>query len=196
MVDRATQGPAQIFNLDVASINYALRDLSERVDELSGLRGRAMIYDRVRIDSPIEATDAVDLQSLLDQESRTRILFIPPPGNVALLPGITYAEIDAAYRHPFDFANLSDPEARVIVRGWGTEDVTDKGVSLHDGTSVLAEVTWDGNIESLYVGDFTSIALTTDTTLQLHVKGGSATESLILRTVVVEVSVTIRVIAE
>ena len=46
MVDRLTQGPAQIFNLDVSSINYALRDLSERIDELSGLRGRAMIYDR------------------------------------------------------------------------------------------------------------------------------------------------------
>ena len=195
MVDQLTKGPVQVFDLDIASLNYALRDLSERLDELSGLRGRAMIYDRARVDSPSVDTDAVDLQSLLEQQSRTRLDWIASPGTVAFTPGTTYAELDQAYRQPLDFANLTSPQARVLVRGWGTESGSNKGVALHDGTNVLAEVEWNGSAENTYTGDFTAITLTTDTTVQLRTKGSSATESLILVAVVVEFRVTIEVIS-
>lgn len=81
------------------------------------------------------------------------------------------------------------------MRGWGTESGSGKGVALHDGTNVVAEVTWDGNTEALRTGSFTSVTFTTDTTLQLHAKGSSATEDLILGLVVVELAITIRVIS-
>ena len=194
MVDNLTKGPVQVIGNDVASINYALRDVQERIDELSGLRGRAMIYDRARIDSPAVATDAVDLQSLLEQESRTRMSFIDHPGMVVFTPGTTYTEINVAYRQPFDFEDLTTPTARVLVRGWGTESGSGKGIALHDGTDVLAQVLWNGNTEALRTGDFTAITLTTDTTLQLHAKGSSATETLIVGFVIVEFSVTVRVV--
>lgn len=195
MVNNLTKGPVQIFSLDLASINYALRDLSERDDEQSGLRGRALIHDRTRTDSPTADEDAVDLQSLLAQESRTRMDIITHPGMVVFAPGTTYAEISDAYRQPLDFADLTSTDARILVRGWGTESGSGKGVALHDGTNVVAEVTWDGNTEALRTGSFTSVTFTTDTTLQLHAKGSSATEDLILGLVVVELAITIRVIS-
>ena len=59
MADRLSLGPVQIFDADVLSINEALRQLSERIDELKGLRGRTLIYDRVRADDPTESQDAL-----------------------------------------------------------------------------------------------------------------------------------------
>ena len=195
MVDNLTKGPVQVISNDVPSLNVALLDLQERIDELSGLRGRAMIYDRTRIDSPLVDTDAVDLQSLLDQESRTRMDIIAHPGTVIFAPGTTYAEISTAYRQNLDFADITAIEARIMARGWGTESGSGKGVALHDGTNVVAEVLWNGNTEALRVGAFTTVSLDNDVALQLHAKGSSATEDLIIGMVVVELAVTIRVVS-
>ncbi|MGI9298575.1 MAG: hypothetical protein ACR2QC_11870 [Gammaproteobacteria bacterium] len=133
------------------------------------------------------------MQSLLEQESRIFLYMIRQPGDVAFTPGVIYSEIDDSYRQPFDFQGLVRPEARVIVRGWGTEAGAGKGVAIHDGTSILAQVLWDGNAEDTRTGDFTAISLPTDTVLQLHAQGSSVDESLILTSVVVEFKVVIQV---
>jgi len=194
MVANVSLGPVQVFGLDIASLNYALRDLSERIDALKGLRGRSEIFDRTRVDSPTVETDAVDLQSLLTQEARTRMDLVSPPGTVALVPGTTYAELSTALRQQFDFTELTAVEARILVRGWGTEAGSGKGVALHDGTNVLAEVLWNGDTETTRTGTFTAVTLTADTQLQLRCRGSSATESLILTSVVVEWKISIEVV--
>lgn len=196
MVANVSLGPVQVYSLDIASLNLALRELSERLDALKGLRGRSEIFDRTRVDSPSVATDAVDLQSLLTQESRARLDWVVPPGGlIATTPGTTYAEIHAAVRQQFDFADLTVTQARIMARGWGTESGNGKGVALHDGTNILTEVTWDGHTEALRVGSLTTIVLTADTQLQLRGRGSTATESLILTLVVVEFEITIRVVS-
>ena len=194
MSNNLSLGPVQTFSLDLASVNLALRELSERIDELKGLRGRSLIWDRTQVSSPTIDTDAVDLQSLLEQESRFRLDWISHPGIPVLAPGTSYVEISNLLRQNIDFSDLSSPQARVIVSGWGTGTGSGKGVALHDGTNTLAEVTWDGVTETVRIGDFTDISLTSDTACQLRVKGADANESLILHWVVVEFKVTIRVV--
>lgn len=61
MVNNLSLGPVQIFTLETASVNGALRDLSERIDALKGLRGRTEIWDRTRVDDPTQAQDALTL---------------------------------------------------------------------------------------------------------------------------------------
>lgn len=194
MVNNLSDGVVQVFSLDVASINYALRDLGERIDALRGLRGRGATYDRFRVDSPTVDTDAVDLQSLLTQESRFRLSFLTPPGIAIDPPGTTYAEISQALRQNIDWSDLTDAEARILVRGWGNETGNAKGIALHDGTNTICEVEWNGHTESLRTGAFTAVTLTADTQMQLRAKGSSATESLILVAVIVEVKSSIEVI--
>jgi len=59
MSERESLGPIQIRMLNVGDINAALRQLVERIDELKGLRGRTIIYDRVRVSEPVEQEDAI-----------------------------------------------------------------------------------------------------------------------------------------
>jgi len=60
VTDNLTLGPVQVFSNDVSEINLALRLLSERMDELKGLRGRSLIFDRVRVDDAEENKDALN----------------------------------------------------------------------------------------------------------------------------------------
>lgn len=59
MSDRESLGPVQIRLLNVGDINAAFRELVGRIDALKGLRGRTIIYDRVRVSDPVETNDAV-----------------------------------------------------------------------------------------------------------------------------------------
>ena len=63
MSDRLSMGPIQITSVSVFEVNDALRQVSERIDELKGLRGRGMIFDRVRVDDPTVSSDAMTLGS-------------------------------------------------------------------------------------------------------------------------------------
>lgn len=63
---RESLGPVQVYDVTPLAVNDALRELSERLDELKGLRGRAAIYDRVAVGAPAEASDAARLGSFPD----------------------------------------------------------------------------------------------------------------------------------
>lgn len=66
MAERQSLGLIEARELSLPAINDAFRMLSERVDGLKGLRGRVSIFDRVRVDPPTEAQDAVNLGALDD----------------------------------------------------------------------------------------------------------------------------------
>ncbi len=61
MSDRLSLGPVQVFSNDPFVLNDAFRQLSERIDELKGLRGRGLIHDRVGVSDPVVTGDAVNL---------------------------------------------------------------------------------------------------------------------------------------
>ena len=63
MSDRLSLGPIQVVGNSPFEINDAFRQVSERLDELKGLRGRGMIFDRVRVDDPAVSSDAMTLGS-------------------------------------------------------------------------------------------------------------------------------------
>jgi len=195
MVNNATLGPVEVYDNSAMSINLALNEMAERIDQLKGLRGRTLLYDRTRIDSPSANEDAVDLQSLLTQESRFRQQLISSPGILVSAPGTSYAEISQYFRQDIDWSDLTTPQARLIVRGWGTESGTSKGVALHDGTNIIAEVTWDGNSETIRTGTFTAVTLDSDAQARLYAKGASASEDLILTSVILEVKISIEVVS-
>lgn len=60
MSNRLSLGPVQVYGDTVADINLALRELQERLDAMKGLRGRSLIYDRMRVDDPTEIKDAIN----------------------------------------------------------------------------------------------------------------------------------------
>ncbi|MBI3937142.1 MAG: hypothetical protein HY323_09210 [Betaproteobacteria bacterium] len=59
MADNLTRGAVQIITNDPLEINHALMRLREELDEIQGLRGRAKIFDRARVDNPVEDQDAL-----------------------------------------------------------------------------------------------------------------------------------------
>jgi hypothetical protein len=63
MSDRLSQGPVQVFGNSPVEINDALRQISDRLDEAKGLRGRALMFDRLRVDNPLVTKDAVNLDT-------------------------------------------------------------------------------------------------------------------------------------
>jgi hypothetical protein len=196
MTNNASLGPVQVFRLDIASLNYALRDLSERIDQLKGLRGRAAVYDRLRVSSPTEASDAVDLGSINDRESLFTVSVLALGGaQLVLQPAsTTYVEVSTALRQRINFASPASLEMRLLARAWGTETGSGKGLAVSDGSNVLAQVTWDGSAEGLQIGSFTAIAAAADATVQIHAKGSSSTESLIVTQLSLDFRYTISVV--
>ena len=189
MTTNLTAGPIQVINNDVVSVNIALAQILERLDDLKGLRGNTTIHDRVGVSVPTATADAVNLGSLQDTESLFHISFVAggPAGLLSYQPGTTYAEISDLLRQRVNFSTPVGLEARVIAGAWGTESGTDKGLAMtQDDGTVIAEVEWDGQAEGVQVGSYTSVSLTTDTTVQLRAKGATATESLIIRHVGVD----------
>lgn len=197
MSNNGNMGPVQVFSNDVASINLAFIELMNRSDEAKGLRGRAMVFDRVRISDPEVNDDAVNL-GLLQAGTAFATIAFPVAATTPLLvsaPGAAYVEWSSSLRQRVNFASAQQLEARVIVSGWGTESGAGKSVAVtqSDG-SIIASVSWDGKTEDLRLGDFTETTLDTDQTVQLRFKGSSATESLILHSVVFDLRYSVDVI--
>jgi len=199
MSNNLSLGPIQCFDNSVVSINLALQEVLERIDQLKGLRGRSEIWDRARVSTPSADTDAVDLQSLVTQEYRWRVSLLGPSGGalqVSLAPGTSYVEVSSQYRQSLDLSSLTSTQGRILVAGYGTGSGSGKGVAMTDSSgAVLAEVTWDGNSESIFTGTFTDISETTDQQVQLRAKGADANESLVLRYVVAEIKGTVQVVS-
>jgi hypothetical protein len=181
-----SQGIVQIFSMDLSSINLALLDLQNRMDEAKGLRGRAMVHDRLRLDDPTAADDGVSLGILQAGTAFASFPFHADASSplVALAPGTTYVELSSLLRQQVNFASAQDLEARVLVEGWGTESGSNKGVAITNSAgTVIAEVLWNGATSGLKIGTFTTVTLDTDQVVHLRVKGASATEALILSSV-------------
>lgn len=198
MSNNLSQGPTLIADLSIEGINQALLELQERQDASKGLRGRATVHDRLGVSDPSESGDAVSLGVIQAGTAFANITLLATGGMhlVALAPGTTYVELSANLRQQVNFASGQSIEARVLVQGWGTQSGTGKGVAItqSDGT-VIAEVTWDGTTQGLKVGTFTAVTLTTDTEVQIRVKGSASTESLLLRGIGLDMRYAIDVLA-
>jgi hypothetical protein len=197
MVQNLSLGPVQVHGNTPAEINLALLELQNRADEQRGLRGRALVHDRVRLSSPTEGSDGVDLQSLQQGSAFTAIaLYVAPSTPLLAQPGgTTYVEIASMLRQLINFASPQSLEARLLVEGWGTESGNGKGVAVtqSDGT-VIAQVVWNGQGAGLQTGAFTAVTLDTDTTVQVRVKGSSATESVLVQSLVLDMRYAIDVV--
>lgn len=64
MTTNVSRGPLQIVTNDPIEINDALGRIRQELDQIQGLNGRAQIYDRVGIQSPVEQTDAAQFGDL------------------------------------------------------------------------------------------------------------------------------------
>ena len=64
MAQRLTKGAVQVSDVSITSINIALAELTRRIDELSGLHGRVLMEDRLRVDTGIELDDAATVEQL------------------------------------------------------------------------------------------------------------------------------------
>jgi hypothetical protein len=187
MSNNKSLGAVQVFSADPVQINVALMELANRIDQLKGLRGRALVHDRVRLDNPTASDDGVALGILQKgTAAATYPLYMAPSTPLfASKPGTSYVELNAMLRQQINFAYTQAVQGRVIIEGWGTESTNGKGVAITDSLgTVLCEVTWNGNTPALQVGAFTAINKTTDQFVEIRAKGSSVTESLILHSVV------------
>jgi hypothetical protein len=64
MSERLSGGPIFVADNDINSINDVLRRIQDQLDEIRGLRGRALVFDRVQVSDPTDKDDAVDLETL------------------------------------------------------------------------------------------------------------------------------------
>lgn len=187
MANNLNSGPIQVYDNSVASLNLALAQILERLDNASGLRGAATVHDRLGVNAPSASGDAVNLGTLDNAESVSHITLLAMSGvGIVRQPGTTYVELAATLRLMANFASPQSIEGRVIVQGWGTE-AGEKGVAIteSDGT-VIAEVAWTGTDEETVTGEFTAVALGVDTEIQVRVKGATATEYLIIRGIILD----------
>jgi len=60
MVDQLSKGVIQVVDNSEFSINDALRQITQRIDELAGLNGRALVWDRVQVSNPSSTLDALN----------------------------------------------------------------------------------------------------------------------------------------
>ena len=190
-------GAIQVFGNTVAEINQAFLQLQSRADEQRGLRGRALVHDRLRLDNPTVSDDGVALGILqAGTAAATYPLYLGATTPLlASAPGTTYVELHSLLRQQVNFAQTQSVDGRVIIEGWGTESGNGKGVAVTTSAgAVIAEVTWNGNGTGIQVGTFTTTALNTDQAVQIRVKGASSTESLILQSIVFDLRYSVKVV--
>src|SRR3972149_4015798 len=63
MSDNLTRAPLQVFDLDISQLNGGLRQIQNQLDEMHGLRGRALVWDRMQVSDPTVSLDALNLGS-------------------------------------------------------------------------------------------------------------------------------------
>lgn len=64
MTTNLSKGPIQIMDNSVLEINDALRQLTDRLDGIDGLRGRSRTFDRLGVETPTVAADAATLKEI------------------------------------------------------------------------------------------------------------------------------------
>lgn len=64
MSDNLSRGPLQVLTGDVLELNDVFRRIRQELDEVQGLNGRALLYDRVAVGTPSAVDDAAQLGSI------------------------------------------------------------------------------------------------------------------------------------
>ena len=81
MSDNLSKGVLRVGANSVAEINRVLDEIQNRIDDSSGLRGRAKIFDRVGVNQAREAGDAINL-SKVDPTAPLPFRFEDEDGNL------------------------------------------------------------------------------------------------------------------
>ena len=63
MAGNLSKGAVQVLDLSVLGVNQAIMEVQRRIDQLSGLNGRTVIYDLVAVEDPVASGDAVNLET-------------------------------------------------------------------------------------------------------------------------------------
>lgn len=183
MSSRQSEGIVQVFTNDPREINDALATITNRLDHLKGLRGRTELWDRIRANDPTEDQDVLTRGSL---QTIAQVVFIASPfGLLVRQPGTSFAEPFVELRRKYNFSGGQAGTARICMFGWGTESGT-KSLRVTNGTSILSTLTWTGTQETLRVSESEVIDVTSDDPLRLTCALSSATESLVLGWVMLE----------
>ena len=74
-----SQGPIQIFDTSVASLNLAFAQILERLDQALGLRGITAIYDATSVGGPQRQDDAVRLMDLPSERPSNPLYYLLAP---------------------------------------------------------------------------------------------------------------------
>lgn len=184
MSNRQSEGIVQVWDNSVQAINDALATVTNRLDHLKGLRGRTLTYDRIRAEDPTSAQDVLTRGSL---SLMTQVVFVCPPcATVAIRPGVSLFEWNTGLRKKYNFSGGQITAARLIFNGWGTETGS-KRLLIGNGDTNLCEVTWSGSNESIVTSDTNALDnFTSELPLRVHCALSSASESLILSWLVLE----------
>lgn len=186
MSNRQSEGPIQVFTNDVREINDAFAQIGNRLDHLKGLRGRTELWDRVRADDATTDQDVLTKGSLA---TVAQIVFFAHAPVISIRPGTSLVEIHSGLRRQFNFSSTRPTVARLLIRGWGTESGSKRVVvkALTSGATIC-DCPWTGTTEGFFTGEPTAINVAIDTQLTLSVLSGTATESIILDWVMLELS--------
>ena len=187
MTDNLSRGPLMVSSNDPTEINIVLQEIQTRIDEMNGLRGRTLIYDRARVDNPTQSQDALTLGTVSSTESLFRVTYIAPPGGYVAAPAsISYVELSSALRQVIDFSKQSISYARLLVTGWATEAGTHT-LAITDATgAVIADLAWTGQTEDTFEGAWEPVTVLVATETQLRAKGATTTDTFVLASVVME----------
>lgn len=193
MARNRTSGAIQVADNSVPSINVALQQVLNLFDQLKGLRGPATVNDRLAVEEPEDAADAVNKGSLEVRNTLWKEVFLAGGacGLAVITPGTSYDEVGRNLRSRVNFEAPTSIEARIVVNGWGSEAGFGKGVALYTtGGTKICEVTWNGQEEGVKTGDYVELPTLEDSAVAIYAKGASSTENLVLRYVAVEFRLT------
>lgn len=183
MSNRESEGIVQVFTNDPREINDALATITNRMDHLKGLRGRTEVWDRIRANDPTADQDVITRGSI---QTLAQVVFISGVASLFIRqPGTSYVEPFTELRRKYNFTGGQAATARLSMFGWGTESGT-KSLRVTNGTNILCTLSWTGTGELLRTSDSTVIDITTDDPLRLTCALSSATESLVLNWVMLE----------
>ena len=186
MSSHESEGPIQVFTNDPREINDALAHITNKLDHLKGLRGRTLLYDRVRAEDPTTRGDVLTSGSLA---TIAQVVFVTQPAQLYVRkPGISLVEISAGLKRKYNFSGGTVTSARLIFYGWGTE-TGNKQLQVRNEDTILCTLNWTGTSENLLVSDTYPVTLTTDEdSMRLFVALSSVEECLVMGACIVELT--------
>ena len=186
MSNHESEGPIQVFGNSPQEINDALAQISNRLDHLKGLRGRTLLYDRVRAEDPRARGDVLTSGSLA---TIAQVVFVTQPAQLYVRkPGISLVEISAGLKRKYNFSGGTVTSARIIFYGWGTE-TGNKRLQVRNEDTILCTLNWEGTGENLLHSDPEPVTVTTDEdSMRLFCAASSVEECIVIGACIVELT--------